>query len=260
MGLVPALFWPVVARAMACWRPAWAVVEAPAPIGEARLGSCRAGHSGRRWRRPSGCGASARQRTAAGPDVGLRLRESRPHACNTPAPPLRHSRRLVRMDSATQSARMRRPRGHFPADAIRLERVPETGAGAHHRPGERDRHASVHRRCAGCSMAGCSSTSSMCSPDSSAWGSSCGWEARHESGTRKHPSTRACGWCSRRCLPGIINKVKAWVAGPRGPPVLQLYYDLAKLWRKGVVLSTLASPAFVAGPAVAWVALVGRRC
>src|ERR1035438_6628937 len=58
-------------------------------------------------------------------------------------------------------------------------------------------------------------------------------------------------------LPGIINKVKAWVAGRRGPPVLQLYYDLAKLWRKGVVLSTLASPGFVAGPAVAWVALTG---
>jgi formate hydrogenlyase subunit 4 len=58
-------------------------------------------------------------------------------------------------------------------------------------------------------------------------------------------------------LPGIINKVKAYVAGRRGPPVLQLYYDLAKLWRKGVVMSTLASPAFVAGPAVAWVALTG---
>jgi formate hydrogenlyase subunit 4 len=58
-------------------------------------------------------------------------------------------------------------------------------------------------------------------------------------------------------LPGIINKVKAWVAGRRGPPVLQLYYDLARLWRKGVVLSTLASPAFIAGPAVAWVAVLG---
>lgn len=58
-------------------------------------------------------------------------------------------------------------------------------------------------------------------------------------------------------LPGIINKVKAWVAGRRGPPVLQLYYDLAKLWRKRVVMSTLASPAFIAGPAVAWVALAG---
>jgi len=56
-------------------------------------------------------------------------------------------------------------------------------------------------------------------------------------------------------LPGIINKVKAWVAGRRGPPVLQLYYDLAKLWRRGVVLSNLASPAFIAGPAIGWMAL-----
>src|SRR5438445_13849689 len=58
-------------------------------------------------------------------------------------------------------------------------------------------------------------------------------------------------------LPGIINKVKAWVAGRRGPPVLQLYYDLARLWRKSVVLSNLASPGFVAGPAIAWIAVVG---
>lgn len=58
-------------------------------------------------------------------------------------------------------------------------------------------------------------------------------------------------------LPGIVNKVKAWVAGRRGPPVLQLYFDLAKLWRKGVVVSTLASPGFLLGPAVAWVAVVG---
>jgi formate hydrogenlyase subunit 4 len=56
-------------------------------------------------------------------------------------------------------------------------------------------------------------------------------------------------------LPGIINKVKAWAGGRRGPPVLQLYYDLAKLWRKGVVLSSLVSPAFLAGPAIGWVAL-----
>ncbi len=58
-------------------------------------------------------------------------------------------------------------------------------------------------------------------------------------------------------LPGLINRVKAWVAGRRGPPVGQLYYDLAKLWRKEVVWSTLASPAFIVGPAVAWVAVVG---
>jgi formate hydrogenlyase subunit 4 len=58
-------------------------------------------------------------------------------------------------------------------------------------------------------------------------------------------------------IPGIINKVKAWVAGRRGPPILQLYYDLSKLWRKGVVLSTAVSPGHVAGPAVAWVAMAG---
>ena len=58
-------------------------------------------------------------------------------------------------------------------------------------------------------------------------------------------------------VPGIINRVKSWVAGRRGPPVLQLYYDLARLWRKNVVMSNLASPGFIAGPAVAWVALAG---
>ena len=57
-------------------------------------------------------------------------------------------------------------------------------------------------------------------------------------------------------LPGVINKVKAWVAGRQGPPVLQLYYDLARLWRKGVVVSTLASPGFVIAPAIAWTAVI----
>ncbi len=58
-------------------------------------------------------------------------------------------------------------------------------------------------------------------------------------------------------LPGLINKVKARLAGRQGPPVGQLYYDLARLWRKGVVLSRAASPGFVLAPAVAWVAVVG---
>ena len=57
-------------------------------------------------------------------------------------------------------------------------------------------------------------------------------------------------------IPGVINRVKAWVAGRRGPPVLQLYYDLARLWKKGVVLSTAVSPGHIAGPAIAWVALI----
>lgn len=58
-------------------------------------------------------------------------------------------------------------------------------------------------------------------------------------------------------LPGLINKIKAWVAGRQGPPVLQLYYDLIRLWQKGVVLSSGASPAFVVAPAVAWIAIAG---
>jgi formate hydrogenlyase subunit 4 len=57
-------------------------------------------------------------------------------------------------------------------------------------------------------------------------------------------------------LPGIVNRTKAWFAGRQGPPVLQLYYDLARLWSKGTVLSTTVSPWHMAGPAVAWVAIM----
>ncbi len=39
-------------------------------------------------------------------------------------------------------------------------------------------------------------------------------------------------------LIGIINKVKAFFAGRKGPRVLQLYYDLAKLMKKSSVYST----------------------
>jgi formate hydrogenlyase subunit 4 len=38
--------------------------------------------------------------------------------------------------------------------------------------------------------------------------------------------------------------------------VFQLYFDLARLWKKSVVMSTLASPAFIIGPAVAWMAVL----
>lgn len=39
-------------------------------------------------------------------------------------------------------------------------------------------------------------------------------------------------------IPGIINKTKAFFAGRHGAPVLQLYYDLAKLLKKGAIVST----------------------
>jgi formate hydrogenlyase subunit 4 len=52
-------------------------------------------------------------------------------------------------------------------------------------------------------------------------------------------------------LPGIINKVKALFAGRQGPPVFQLYYDLAKLMGKGSVFSLSSTGLFLAGPVVA---------
>ena len=55
-------------------------------------------------------------------------------------------------------------------------------------------------------------------------------------------------------IPGVINKVKALMAGRVGPPVLQSYYDLAKLFRKDSVLSETTTWIFLAGPAVALVA------
>src|SRR5206468_8821966 len=43
---------------------------------------------------------------------------------------------------------------------------------------------------------------------------------------------------------------KAAFAGRKGPPVLQSYYDLAKLWRKGSVFSVTTTWVFKAGPVV----------
>lgn len=51
-------------------------------------------------------------------------------------------------------------------------------------------------------------------------------------------------------LPGLINKVKAAFAGRRGPPVLQLYYDLFKLIQRGSVFSRTTTPLLAAGPIV----------
>ncbi|MHB1155343.1 MAG: respiratory chain complex I subunit 1 family protein [Phycisphaerales bacterium] len=51
-------------------------------------------------------------------------------------------------------------------------------------------------------------------------------------------------------LLGVINKTKAFFAGRNGPPVLQTYYDLLKLMRKGMVISTTTTWVFRAGPVV----------
>jgi formate hydrogenlyase subunit 4 len=51
-------------------------------------------------------------------------------------------------------------------------------------------------------------------------------------------------------LLGVINKTKAAFAGRVGPPLLQPYYDVSKLLRKGSVFSATTTWVFRAGPVV----------
>lgn len=57
-------------------------------------------------------------------------------------------------------------------------------------------------------------------------------------------------------LLGVINKTKAWFAGRVGPPVLQTYFDLAKLLRKDLVISNTTTWVFRVGPVVTLVAVL----
>jgi formate hydrogenlyase subunit 4 len=52
-------------------------------------------------------------------------------------------------------------------------------------------------------------------------------------------------------LLGVVNRTKAWFAGRRGPSLWQAYFDLAKLARKEVALSTTTTWVFALAPAVA---------
>lgn len=52
-------------------------------------------------------------------------------------------------------------------------------------------------------------------------------------------------------LLGVINRVKARFAGRRGAPILQPWWDLLRLFRKGTVLSRTTTWVFLAGPVVA---------
>ena len=61
-------------------------------------------------------------------------------------------------------------------------------------------------------------------------------------------------------LPGIIARVKAVVAGRSGPPLLQPYYDLLRLLRKGAVYSRTTTWVFRAGPIVTLASTVVAGC
>ncbi len=55
-------------------------------------------------------------------------------------------------------------------------------------------------------------------------------------------------------LPGLIVKTKAFLTGRRGPSLLQPYYDIVKLLRKGNVYSTTTTWIFQAAPIVSMAA------
>ncbi len=57
-------------------------------------------------------------------------------------------------------------------------------------------------------------------------------------------------------LSGVAVKTKSVLSGRRGPPVLQVYRDLAKLVRKGTVYSATTTWVFRAGPVVLVASLV----
>ncbi len=57
-------------------------------------------------------------------------------------------------------------------------------------------------------------------------------------------------------LPGVVARTKALVAGRSGPPLLQVYFDLAKLLRKGFLVSSTTTWVFLSGPVLSVVAPV----
>jgi formate hydrogenlyase subunit 4 len=53
---------------------------------------------------------------------------------------------------------------------------------------------------------------------------------------------------------GIVNRLKAMIESKHGPPILQPYYDLSKLFRKEVVVPTNSSFIFIATPFISFAA------
>jgi formate hydrogenlyase subunit 4 len=61
-------------------------------------------------------------------------------------------------------------------------------------------------------------------------------------------------------LPGVATRTRALLTGRRGAPVHQLYFDLAKLWRKGVVYSTSTTWIFRLAPVAVTVTAILAAC
>ena len=123
IGLAPMLFWPAVARGIGAWHPAWASAEAPAPL--FMLGSVHVAlailvlaAAAWLWRKAHANG----------------LRRGLTWDCGyaTPAVRMQYTSGSFAAIVAGWFAwvlcperKWRRPRGYFPTEALRLERVPE---------------------------------------------------------------------------------------------------------------------------------------
>jgi len=57
-----------------------------------------------------------------------------------------------------------------------------------------------------------------------------------------------CALALAPLLPGVINRTKAFIAGRRGPPLLQPYRDVLKCLRRGAVYGDVTSWVFRLGP------------
>ena len=124
IGLAPILFWPVVSRVVASWRPAWAASEAPAPL--ATLGSVHIALAVL-------ISLSAVWLWWKSHVNGLQRGLTWDCGYVTPAARMQYvSASFAGIVSGwfrwvvQPERKLRRPRGHFPTGAIRLERVPET--------------------------------------------------------------------------------------------------------------------------------------
>src|SRR5260370_20716929 len=65
-----------------------------------------------------------------------------------------------------------------------------------------------------------------------------------------------CALLMAPLLLGIINRTKAFVAGRRGPPLLQTYWDIAKCLRRGAVYGEVTRWLFRPAPVVNLATLV----
>ena len=124
IGLAPMLFWPAVARAVGSWRPAWVMVEAPASLAtlgavQVALASLLVAAAAMLWRKAHANGLSRGLTWDCGYALpSARMQYTSGSFAGIPAGWFHYLLQPER--------RLRRPRGHFPAEALRLERFPDT--------------------------------------------------------------------------------------------------------------------------------------